>query len=94
MELYLALLWLIVTGYCFWRLHVMVKNKLMPSQEITGVVYSLVLDVIGLVAWVLPVVPSRTVSIVVLVGCAVIASTISYKLSKKYEAWLEEQEEE
>lgn len=94
MELYLAIVWLAVAAYCFWRLRVMLSKKLAPSQEITSMVYILMLGVIGLVAWILPVQPSRTVSLVVLIGGAVIASTISYKLSKKYEAWLEEQEEE
>lgn len=94
MELYLAIVWLVVAVYCFWRLRVMLSKKLAPSQEITSMVYVLVLGVIGLVGWILPVQPSRTVSMVVLIGGAVIASTIAYKLTKKYEAWLEEQEEE
>jgi len=85
--------WLLAAAYCLWRLRVMAAKRLPANQKITSMVYILLIGVIGLVSRVLPLGQSRTVSIIVLVGGAVIASTISFKLNRKYEAWLKEQED-
>lgn len=91
MDLYFAILWLMFTVYFIWRLYMVVKKLDVLNQEISCVVFMLALGVLGLVSWILPVEPSRAVSVVVLIGLLVITTAVSYKLNKKYEAWREEQ---
>ena len=91
MELYFVILWLMFAAYFVWRLYVMIKRLDPQNQEITYLVFLILLGIMGVVSWILPVEISRTVGIVVVIALVVISTGISYKLNQKYENWRQEQ---
>lgn len=83
---------LIVFAFLVWRLRVELSLKQPLGQSLTCLVYLIPWGVITLIRWITPPWPEALHSAVLLVW-VIACGTVSYKLHRKYNQWLEAEKE-